>query len=166
MPVSLSNSKDIIANSISVIKGNKVIDVLETVDDIVGLAPATLDSLEKLANALDNNPTFYTNVAQAIDDKADASYVATQLATKANASDVATQLATKADQSTTYSKTEADTLLGSKANQSTTYSKLAVDTSLALKAPQSNTYTKTETNVIASAKQDIHCCPTAGIFDV
>ena len=58
MPVSLSNSKDIVANSISAIKGNKIIDVLETVDSVRGLAPATLDSLEKLANALDNNPAF------------------------------------------------------------------------------------------------------------
>ena len=99
MPVSLSNSKDIVANSISVIKGNKIIDVLETVDSVRGLAPATLDSLEKLANALDNNPAFYTNVAQAIDGKANLTYVDAQLATKANASDVTNGLATKANAS-------------------------------------------------------------------
>jgi len=80
MPVSLSNSKDIVANSISVIKGNKIIDVLETVDSVKGLAPDTLDSLEKLASALNNNPTYYTSVAEALDAKASTNYVNTELA--------------------------------------------------------------------------------------
>ena len=39
MPVSLSNSKDIVAYSISIIKGNKVIDLLDTIDAVQGLAP-------------------------------------------------------------------------------------------------------------------------------
>ena len=55
MPVSLSNNKDIIANSVSLIKGNRVIDVLETINAVQGLAPETLNSLEKLANALNND---------------------------------------------------------------------------------------------------------------
>jgi len=96
MPVSLSNSKDIVANSISVIKGNKIIDVLETVDSVKGLAPDTLDSLEKLATALNNNPTYYTSVSNALDGKASTNYVNTELAKKANATDVATGLASKA----------------------------------------------------------------------
>ena len=52
MPVSLNNSKDIIANSVSVIKGNKTIDVLETIDAVQGLAPETLKGFEKLATGL------------------------------------------------------------------------------------------------------------------
>ena len=82
--VSLSNSKDIIADSLSIVKGNQVIDVLDTINAVQGLAPETLNSLEKLANALNNNPTFYSNVAQAIEQKADTTYVNSQLATKAN----------------------------------------------------------------------------------
>ena len=58
MPLSLNNSKDIVANSISVIKGNRTIDVLETIDSLAGLAPATLNSLEKLATALNNDAGF------------------------------------------------------------------------------------------------------------
>ena len=46
MPLSLNNSKDIVANSISVLKGNQTIDVLETIDAVTGLAPDTLNSLE------------------------------------------------------------------------------------------------------------------------
>ena len=67
--VTLNNSVDIVANSVSIIKGNTVIDLLDTVDTIKGLAPETLDSLEKLANALDTNPSFNVSVVQAIDKK-------------------------------------------------------------------------------------------------
>ena len=58
MPLSLSNSKDIVANSISIIKGNRTIDVLETIDAVSGLAPETLNSLEKLATAMNNDSSF------------------------------------------------------------------------------------------------------------
>ena len=61
MPVSLNNSKDIVANSLSIIKGNKTIDVLETIDAVQGLAPETLNSLENLANALNGDSTFFFN---------------------------------------------------------------------------------------------------------
>ena len=47
MPVRLSNSKDIVANSISIVKANQVIDLLDTIDAVQGLAPETLNSLEK-----------------------------------------------------------------------------------------------------------------------
>ncbi len=58
MPASLSNSKDIVANSVSVIRGNKTIDLIETIDAVQGLAPDTLNSLEKLATALKNDSNF------------------------------------------------------------------------------------------------------------
>ncbi len=41
--VSLSNCKDIAANSLSIIKGNKTVDVLDTIDAGQGLAPETLE---------------------------------------------------------------------------------------------------------------------------
>ena len=50
VPVSLSNSTDIVANSVSVITGNKVIDLLLTIEGITGLPPDTLNSLEKNCN--------------------------------------------------------------------------------------------------------------------
>ena len=66
MPISLNNSKDIVANSLSIIKGNKTIDVLETIDAVQGLAPETLNSLEKLATALNGDSTFFQTVSTAL----------------------------------------------------------------------------------------------------
>ena len=45
MPVNLSKSRDIVANSVKVITGNKVIDLLLTIEGITGLPPDTLKSL-------------------------------------------------------------------------------------------------------------------------
>ena len=70
MPLSLNNSRDRVANSISVIKGNRTIDVLETIDAVTGLAPATLNSLEKLATALNNDSVFFTTVTTALGNNA------------------------------------------------------------------------------------------------
>ena len=164
------------ANSVSIIRGNSVIDLLETVSDIKGLAPDTLDSLEKLANAMDNNPDFYTNVAQAINQKADTSYVNTQLATKAASSSVYTKsetddkLNSKADQSTTYTKTQVDTnfsnLIGAAPQALNTLQELAsalsndgnyattVQNQFNLKADKTDTYTKTDTDTKLSLKAD------------
>ena len=81
MPLSLNNSKDIVANSISVLKGNRTIDVLETINALSGLAPATLNSLEKLATALNNDAGFFTSVTTALSNKAETSTTYTRSAT-------------------------------------------------------------------------------------
>ena len=81
MPISLNNSKDIVANSVSVIKGNRTIDLVETIDAVQGLAPETLNSLEKLASAMNNDPNFFTAISTAIGDKADKSTTYTRLVT-------------------------------------------------------------------------------------
>ena len=69
MALSLTNSKDIVANSITVIKGNRAIDLLETIDAVTGLAPDTLNSLEKLATALNNDSNFFNFVTDGLDNK-------------------------------------------------------------------------------------------------
>ena len=61
MPISLNNSKDIVANSVSIIRGNRTIDLVETIDAVQGFAPETLNSLEKLADAMNNDPIFSRN---------------------------------------------------------------------------------------------------------
>ena len=81
MPISLNNSKDIVANSVSVIKGNRTIDLVETIDAVQGLAPETLNSLEKLASAMNNDPNFFTAISTAIGDKADKITTYTRLVT-------------------------------------------------------------------------------------
>ena len=73
MSVSLNNSKDIVASSIGIIKGNKTIDVVEAISAVQGLAPETLNSLEKVATAIDNNPQFFQTVASGLAAKADKS---------------------------------------------------------------------------------------------
>ena len=105
--VTLSKSKVLVANSVSIIQGNQVKDLLDTLNSVQGLAPSTLNSLEKLANALDNTPSYNESVMQGIDQQADTSYVNTQLATKANSS----------SSSTYYLKTETDTKFSLKADQ-------------------------------------------------
>ena len=69
MALSLTNSKDIVANSITVIQGNRSIDLLETIDAVTGLAPDTLNSLEKLATALNNDSNFFNFVTNGLNNK-------------------------------------------------------------------------------------------------
>ncbi len=73
MPVSLNNSKDFVANCVSVSKGTITIDLIETIDAVQGLAPDTLNSLETLANAFTGDSDYFQTVATAISDKADKS---------------------------------------------------------------------------------------------
>ena len=70
MHLSLNNRKDILADSVAVFKGNRTIDLLESLDSVTGLAPATLNSLEKLATALNNDSGYFTTVKNALDNKA------------------------------------------------------------------------------------------------
>ena len=58
MPLSLNNSKDIIASSNSVLKGNRTIDVLETIDAVQGFASDTYDR----ANIDGKLSTINTNI--------------------------------------------------------------------------------------------------------
>jgi hypothetical protein len=73
MPFSLNNSKDIVANGIAVLKGNRTIDVLATIDSLTKIAPDTLHSLEKLAKALNDDCNFFNTITAALSNKADTS---------------------------------------------------------------------------------------------
>jgi hypothetical protein len=140
------------------------------VSSLIDGAPGTLDTLNELAAALEDNANIFDNYyTQAqLDDattgKADKSttYTETEVDTfldaKANQSTTYTKTETddllddKADKSNTYTETEVDTFLNAKANQSTTYTETEVDTFLNAKANQSTTYTKTETDTLLDAK--------------
>ena len=75
MPVSLTNSVDIVANSVAVIQNNQIVDVAEKFGNITGLAPEALNSLEKLATALNNDANFFQTTTTALGTKATTEYV-------------------------------------------------------------------------------------------
>ena len=58
MALSLTNSKDIVANSITLIKGNRAIDLLETIDAVQG---SVIDAYDK-ANIDSKLQTINTNI--------------------------------------------------------------------------------------------------------
>ena len=111
----------------------------EALEEIVGIPPATLNTLQKLADSINNDGTFQNTIT-------------TQLRTKASITEVTNALHLKSDRSTTYTKTEVNSALSGTANQATTYTKTEVDTSLSAKANQATTYSKTEVDSALSAK--------------
>ena len=70
--VSLSGVKEIIADSVSLIEGNEIINIKDKFYDrstvntmlssVIGLPPETLNSLEKVSTALDGDPNFFTTI--------------------------------------------------------------------------------------------------------
>ncbi len=76
MPVSLTNSKDIVANSISVIDYNNVVNIMDvigqinnTITVIVGNPPLTMNTLEKISQAINNDPQFYNVIIDMINSR-------------------------------------------------------------------------------------------------
>ena len=76
MPVSLTNSKDIVANSISVIDYNNVVDIMDLIGKInniitviVGNPPLTMNTLEKISQAINNDPQFYNVIINMINSR-------------------------------------------------------------------------------------------------
>ena len=104
MPVSLTSSIDIIANSVSVVQ--KIVNILDTISQISGLAPETLDTLQELAQSINNDNTFYNTINN-------------QLVSKANSADVYTQLQT-------FSQTEINNKLSEKQDSITLTSSLTL----------------------------------------
>ncbi len=70
--VSLSGVKEIIADSVSLIEGNEIINIKDTSFDkstvntmlssVIGLPPETLNSLQKISMALNGDPNFFTTI--------------------------------------------------------------------------------------------------------
>ena len=75
MPLNRTNSVDTVANSISLIKGHKVENldtvITEGLTNVTGSSPENMETIEKVAAALDNDPDFFTTVNDRIDLKAD-----------------------------------------------------------------------------------------------
>ncbi|MFM7979151.1 MAG: hypothetical protein ACKPKO_07520, partial [Candidatus Fonsibacter sp.] len=63
--VSLTNSKDIVANSFSIMDYNNVVDIMDLtryinniITVIVGNPPLTMHTLDKISQAINNDPQF------------------------------------------------------------------------------------------------------------
>ena len=87
--LSLTNSKDIIANSISLIIGNKVVDLNDlfltkdsSVSDIIGLAPEDLDTIAEIAAAINNDNNVFGTIQNLLALKASLIYVDAELQKK------------------------------------------------------------------------------------
>ena len=59
MPISLTNSKDSVANSVSLIGANSIKHIMDIMPSIIGDAPPTLNTLGQLANAINTDPQIY-----------------------------------------------------------------------------------------------------------
>ncbi len=89
MSINLTNSVDLIVNSLSLIRGNNVEDINdiflskdEAISGIVGLPISTLDTLEKIGLSIDNDPNFFANNQASLNQKANISFVTGELLLK------------------------------------------------------------------------------------
>ena len=79
--VSLSGVKEIISDTISLQEGNQIVNIKDKFYDkstvntmlssVVGIPPDTLNSLQKVSTALNNDPNFFTSISGKLDDKQD-----------------------------------------------------------------------------------------------
>ena len=121
--LSLTNSKDIIANSISLIIGNKVVNLTElfltkesSVSDIIGLAPEDLDTIAEIAAAINNDSNVFGTIQNLLALKASLIYVDAELQKKSDWTEILTKnqiytlLQLKADKNNSYTIEDVNTL--------------------------------------------------------
>ena len=89
MTLILTNSVDLIVNSLSLIQLNHIEDISdiflskdEAISGIVGLPPTTLNTLEKIGASIDNDPNFFANNQSSLNQKSDLTYVNGELTLK------------------------------------------------------------------------------------
>ena len=144
-------------------------------DELIDGAPTSLNTLNKLANAIANNPTFYDTMLDLLATKIDTTAALSLLATKLDVTTATSLLAAKlniSDAALTYlTQTNANTLLAAKLNisdASTTYATLNNSlltglTSLqGLKLPFTSNVNQTAGNNTA----DVTCNGTTGTIYV
>ena len=69
MPVRLTSSIDIVANSVSLYEADTVKNILDlflkktdAITQIIGVPPETLNNLQKLAESINNDSAFYNTI--------------------------------------------------------------------------------------------------------
>ena len=127
--LNLLNTKDVKANNIYVDYDGNIINILDLfsqkdeINNVIGLPPDTLNTLQKLATALNNNPDFINYVNQQlllkrnIVDSYDKNYINTLITNYYTKTETDTNLLLKSDKLTTYTKTEVDNALLLKQNK-------------------------------------------------
>ena len=71
MSLSLTNRVDIVANSFSIMTEDGPVNIIDKIqEDVTGLPPETLNTLEELADAIGNHPTFFEDLEDQINLKA------------------------------------------------------------------------------------------------
>ena len=82
MSVTLTNNNDIIANSIAVYTEKDYINIMSIIQDVnnliiqvVGRPPSTLNTLQKIASSINNDPLVYQTLLGLINAKAPTSDV-------------------------------------------------------------------------------------------
>ena len=70
--LSLTNSKDIVCNSLRIAQNNNLVDIfklflLNDAADIVGIAPDDLNTLQEIAAAIGNDADFFNTINAKID---------------------------------------------------------------------------------------------------
>ena len=84
MPGSLTNSIDIEANSVSLHESDTVKHILDlflkktdAITQIIGVPPETLNTIQKLAESINNGQTVYNAMNNKLNQKANSAYVYT-----------------------------------------------------------------------------------------
>ena len=149
--VNINNTESIIADSIFLIDSNDLIDIRSLflyrteASDIVGIPPDTLNTLQEIADAINNDPNFFQTINNELNLKRN-------ITDSYSKTDVNTLLLNH------YTKTESDTLLNAKLNASVIsnyYNKTEIDGFNNLR------YLKTETNNLLNLKVDTTTFNTA-----
>ncbi len=61
MSLNLTNSKDIVVNSVAVIKGNRLIDLAETIDSAQGTCAGDAEQLREISKSLERRCKIFSN---------------------------------------------------------------------------------------------------------
>ena len=96
--LSLTNSKDIIANTISLIIGNRVVNLVDlfltkdsSINDMFNLAPGNLDTIAEIAAAINNDSHVFGKIQNLLALKASLIYVDAELQKKSDWTEIHTK---------------------------------------------------------------------------
>ena len=155
--LSLTNLVDIECDSL-MIQYKDICDIFLTKgegQDIVGLSPETLNTLEKIANAIGNDANYFNTINAQLSLKANSSnvydkiYINNLITNYYTIEQTTTLLSSKLDSNVItnyYTKSQTDNFLNLR------YTKTETDNLLDLKADKLDTYTKTSTDNLLNNK--------------